>query len=316
MESIDLAPLNLDTVGDPTGSGVWSAPFVLVDALFGREEPYLYDLLAPCSKRFGAAFVSGIDSRAMPNACRLVGGKSRDFIREFKDILRFQQWADEARSPNAPPVYTLVVLGSPLKSLWPHILELQSHAHITVVCISNLFVHVPTDVALATDVFISQLQHNLTSKRRLWDEVFDSTRLASIQECDKLQLYCEHRNSALVCIRGSIPNQLAFFTRASSSSFWPTSAWPLAYQPIECMFDEASVYDDAADGLFTATSRVLLGQEQIVWLFRRGLLRRTPTPQETTWIKAWEYSQRTFMKKLLACTPLPTVLCEWIAKEF
>jgi hypothetical protein len=311
MEQIELVPLCLNKVGcreegDPEG---WSAPFALIDIFMARDEPYLGKLLAPCSKQFGAAFVSGIARDAIPGAWRSATETIR--VSELKEIMLFQQWADEARPLTAAPVHTLVVVSNPRQSVWPHILAMQRHPHITIVCLVNSLFNVPSDVVRVANIFVSRHHSSLMLRIHAFDEVFSSV-CTSLAGFDAVQSFCEARGRALVCIRKpGAQDQLAYLSPMSDTR-WSKDAWSLVHQPLNRLVD---MDKNVADDMKSPPILPVLGPEQVVWLHRRGLL-PSVTYDQAQWVRAWTTSTHVLVRELLAGTPLPTVLCVWIAKEF
>jgi hypothetical protein len=128
---------------------VWKSPtMVLVNAKRFQSQQPLAQVLAQCGHRFGAAFSFSPDatpgkslSYTLQGACCVRWITSR----HLRDVLRFQQWADEGRSPVLPALHTLVVIDGLYLSgeLTTVLQEIRSHPHITCVCLFRHAADIP-----------------------------------------------------------------------------------------------------------------------------------------------------------------------------
>jgi hypothetical protein len=323
----------------PQKTEEWTAPsMLLIDPSRDKGESLLFRVMAQCGHHFGAAFC--FSPRARPyeaigtlfqSACCFPAAASP---RQLRDILRFQQWADEA---TMVAVDTLVVLDRQRVGPADHeesnaIKQMQDHPFITLVCIIECVSQMPLFVRRRFDITMAMTQsRHIHSRRSLWRYLDAArTRWATFQAfqdtCNQFAanhvamvrkeqaLYC------LACANYAYERQpikpLVFPHQQTCDQDAPSVRLEqeifLHGRRREWMATVESDCDDDRNSL--STPHTILTRDQIVWMYRRKRLTNIDlTHQQVSWIHEWTRLEANLLTHVSHITPhLPMVLCDII----
>jgi hypothetical protein len=279
MDEENVQPLNL------ASSKAWTSPsLLLIDASRDKGQLQLRHVLGQCGHRFGAAFCfsyrAAFAHEEMGEMMQAACCFEEASLRDLRDVLRFQQWADDA---HLSVVYTLVVLDHQehrlLEEARDLVQQMQQHPHITLVCMTKTLLQVPSFVMMAADAVI--IGHPPLSN----DDDSPTPSLVLHHQPSLL----DQRQLAWARLSGDIRNEC-------------DRRRVLAYLGCKSLHVQCRTTP--------ATTRVILAREQVVWLRSHGLLSDAMTPQQASWVAEWLAA---LLQHVLQITPLlPTVLCDLI----